>query len=157
LNELEEYIQRLEAEGGKGAGGEISVGQWEIHPWLGRKDIVDWCQSRGVVVEAYCPLVRGQRFGEEAVSLLAERKGKTAAQILIRWSLQKVWRHIIWVTASSGLTLLQGFVPLPKSVTPSRIEENAQVYDFELTEDEMELLSTDEYAPCSWDPTVSRD
>ena len=48
-------------------------------------------------------------------------------------------------------------MPLPKSVTPSRIEENASLYDFELTEDEMVMLETKEYAPCSWDPTTSRD
>ena len=49
----------------------------------------------------------------------------------------------------------QGFVPLPKSVTPSRIEENADVYDFELGKDDMKALETTEYAPCSWDPTVA--
>ena len=51
----------------------------------------------------------------------------------------------------------QGFVPLPKSVTPSRIEENAQVYDFELSEEDMKSLDTGEYSPCSWDPTTSND
>ena len=53
--------------------------------------------------------------------------------------------------------ILQGFVPLPKSVTPSRIEENANVYDFELTAEDMDLLHTTEYSPCSWDPTTSND
>ncbi|MCJ1449673.1 hypothetical protein MMC28_000001 [Mycoblastus sanguinarius] len=100
LNELEAYIQKLEAQHGKGKGGEISVGQWELHPWLARPDIVDWCQQRGVVCEAYCPIIRGQRFGEERLRKIVERTGKTPAQVLLRWSLQK------------------GFVPLPKSVTP---------------------------------------
>ena len=50
---------------------------------------------------------------------------------------------------------MQGFVPLPKSVTPSRIEENANVYDFELSAEDMKSLDTDEYAPCAWDPTKS--
>ena len=49
-----------------------------------------WCAQRGVVVEAYCPLVRGQRFEEEALGVLARRYGKTPAQVLVRWSLQKV-------------------------------------------------------------------
>lgn len=49
----------------------------------------------------------------------------------------------------------QGFVPLPKSVTPSRIEENAALYDFELSDDDMKTLETDDYAPCAWDPTTS--
>jgi len=66
---------------------------------------------------------------------LTKKYGKSPAQILMRWSLQK------------------GFVPLPKSVTPSRIVENADVYDFELTAEEMKTLDLDEYSPCCWDPT----
>ena len=139
LDELEGYIKELESQHGEGKGGAISVGQWEIHPWLTRPDIVNWCKARGTVVEAYCPLVRGQRFGEESLQKLAKAHGKTPAQVLVRWSLQK------------------GFVPLPKSVTPSRIVENAGVYNFELSKDEMAELETEDYAPCSWDPTTSQD
>lgn len=51
LDELDAYIKELEETHGKGKGGAISVGQWEVHPWLGRKDIVDWCAKKGVVVE----------------------------------------------------------------------------------------------------------
>jgi diketogulonate reductase-like aldo/keto reductase len=53
--------------------------------------------------------------------------------------------------------MLQGFVPLPKSVTKSRIEENAQLYDFELSEEDMKSLETGVYEPCAWDPTTSED
>ena len=137
LDELEGHIKELERErGGEGRGGVISVGQWEIHPWLGRGDIVDWCRERGVAVQAYCPVVRGEKFGEPVLRKLAGRYGKTEAQVLIRWSLQK------------------GFVPLPKTVTSERITENADVYDFELTEGEVEELSTDDYTVVAWDPTV---
>lgn len=90
LNELESYIKTLEEEHGKGKGGSIDVGQWELHPWLTRPDIVNWCKERGVIAEAYCPLVRGQRFGESALTALAKKHSKTKAQILVRWSLQKV-------------------------------------------------------------------
>lgn len=90
LDELESYIKELEDKNGKGKGGEISVGQWELHPWLGRPDIVEWCQKRGIILEAYCPIVRGSRFDEPILQSLAKKYDKTPAQILIRWSLQKV-------------------------------------------------------------------
>lgn len=138
LDELESYIKELEEErGGKGKGGVISVGQWEVHPWLTRPDIVKWCKDRNIAVEAYCPIVRGERFGKEPkVKVLADKYGKTEAQILLRWSLQR------------------GYIPLVKSVTPSRIAENAAIFDFELTDEEVEDLATDEYSGCAWDPTV---
>jgi diketogulonate reductase-like aldo/keto reductase len=113
------------------------VGQWELHPWLARPDIVEWCQKRGIVLEAYCPIVRGKRSDEKILQPLMKKYEKSAAQVLLRWSLQK------------------GFVPLPKSVTPSRIEENANIYGFQLTEEEMKSLETGDYAPCAWDPTIT--
>lgn len=138
LEELEAFIKELEVErGGPGKGGKIDVGQWELHPWLARPDIVAWCRERGVVLEAYSPLVRGQRMGSTLLKLLEKKHGKSAAQILLRWSLQK------------------GFVPLPKSVTKARIEENADIFDFALDEEDMKSLETGEYSPCIWDPTVS--
>ncbi|KAI9745150.1 MAG: hypothetical protein M1818_001428 [Claussenomyces sp. TS43310] len=137
LDEMEVYMKELEEEHGKGRGGVVDVGQWEVHPWLGRSDIVAWCQKRGIVVEAYSPLVRGQRMDDKLLQPLTNKYGKTGAQILLRWSLQK------------------GYVPLPKSVTPSRIKENAELYDFDLTDSEMDSLETGEYVACAWDPTVS--
>lgn len=139
LDEMEEYIKELEEERGPGKAGVISVGQWEIHPWLARPDIHQWCQKRGIVVQAYCPIVRGKRHDDPLLQPMVKKYGKTPEQVMLRWSLQK------------------GFVPLPKSVTPSRIEENANIYDFELTPDEMESLETGDYSPIAWDPTVSKD
>lgn len=140
LAELEAHIKSLESKHGPGAGGTISVGQWELHPWLPRDDIVDWCRARNIVLEAYCPLVRGQRAEDPTLEEIAAKHGKTWAQVLLRWSLQK------------------GFVPLPKSLTPHRIEENADIYDFELSAEEMERLEKKgAYEPCCWDPTVSDD
>lgn len=88
-------------------------------------------------MEAYCPIVRGARFDEPGVKKLADKYGKTPAQVLIRWSLEK------------------GFIPLPKSVTPERIGANADVFDFSLTAEEVQGLETDEYSPVAWDPTVT--
>ena len=101
---------------------------------------MSWCRARNVVVEAYCPLVRGQRADDPVLRQMAAAHGKSWAQVLLRWSLQK------------------GLVPLPKSVTPSRIRENAELFDFELSGEDMARLERqDAYEPCSWDPTVSRD
>ncbi|KAF7563641.1 hypothetical protein G7046_g447 [Stylonectria norvegica] len=138
LDELEKHIKELEKErGGEGKGGVISVGQWEIHPWLTRPDIFKWCNDRHIAVQAYCPIVRGQRFGEPKIKALADKYSKTEAQILLRWSLQR------------------GYVPLVKTVTPSRVTENAGLYDFELTEAEVEDVATDEYSVIAWDPNYT--
>lgn len=83
LEELEEYIEG-------GGGGEISVGQYELHPWLDHSDIVEWCRSRGIVVEAYSPLAHGSRLREPVLRRIGEKYKKTPAQVLIRWSLQMV-------------------------------------------------------------------
>lgn len=83
LNELEEYIKG-------GGGGEISVGQYELHPWLDRSDIVKWLRERNVVIEAYAPLARGTRFRDPLALSMAKKYGKSPAQILARWGLQNV-------------------------------------------------------------------
>ncbi|BDD59884.1 hypothetical protein MPDQ_006827 [Monascus purpureus] len=127
LEELEEYIKN-------GGGGEISVGQYEIHPWCAREDIAEWLKKRNIVVEAYSPLVQAKRMSEPVLQELAKKHNKSPAQILVRWSLQK------------------GYVPLPKSVTDSRILENSQIFDFELSKEDVESLNTGVYAPVCWDP-----
>ncbi|KAF2201004.1 aldo-keto reductase-like protein [Delitschia confertaspora ATCC 74209] len=139
LEELEGWIKEVDEKEGKGAGGVLSVNQVELHPWLARPDIVNWCKERGVVVEAYCPLVRATRGEDPLPVSLAKKYRKTTSQVLLRWSLQ------------------MGFVPLPKSVTESRIKENADIFDFELSEDDMKSLNTGKYEPCAWDPTTSKD
>ncbi|KAG9962038.1 Aldo/keto reductase, partial [Aureobasidium melanogenum] len=139
LEELEEWIKQTEEKEGKGKGGVLSVNQVELHPWLARDDIVDWCKKRGVIMEAYCPLVRATKIDDPLLTPLAKKYNKTTSQILLRWGLQK------------------NFVILPKSVTPSRIEENRDIYDFELSDEDMQTLNTGAYQPCAWDPTTSRD
>ncbi len=138
LDELLTHIAELEAErGGKGKGGVLSVGQWEIHPWVPRNDIVEWSKARNVAVEAYSPLVRGGRWGAPVLAKLAGKYGVSEAQVLIRWGLDK------------------GLLPLPKSVTPARIASNVDVFGFALTPDEVAELETTEYAPVCWDPNVA--
>merc|ERR1712098_954493 len=78
--------------------------------------------KNGIIVEAYCPLVRNQKSNDPTLNKIAEAHKKTVGHVLIRYCLQKNW------------------VPLPKSDTPSRIVENANVYDFELSKEEMKTL-----------------
>ncbi|KAF2089946.1 aldo-keto reductase-like protein [Saccharata proteae CBS 121410] len=139
LEELEAWQKDMEARNGKGKGGVLSVNQVELHPWLARPDIVQWCEQRNVLLEAYSPLVRATKNEDPTLKNLAKKYNKTPSQILLRWSLQK------------------GFVPLPKTVTESRIEENRHIYDFELSDEDMDSLHTGVYEPCAWDPTVSHD
>ncbi|KAE9394314.1 Aldo/keto reductase [Gymnopus androsaceus JB14] len=125
----------------RNAGYELpAVNQIELHPLCQQKPIVEYCQKNSIVVQAYCPIIRGKMDHEVFTSIAAKHK-RDPAQILIRWSLQK------------------GFVPLPKSATPSRIESNAKVFDFELDDDDMERISAldqGKQGAISWNP-VDRD
>ena len=94
----------------------------QLHPWCQQRTIVDYCNKHKIIIEAYSPLVRAQKAHDPTLKKVAEKHGKTAAQTLVRYCLQKGW------------------VPLPKSDTPSRIKENADVYDFELNVDDMKTL-----------------
>ncbi|KAK9450637.1 NADP-dependent oxidoreductase domain-containing protein [Limtongia smithiae] len=112
-----------------------TVNQLEVHPFLTRKELVEYCQANDIVVEAFCPITRGLKFKDQRVQALVNKYKRTPAQILLRWSLQR------------------GMVPLPKSSTPKRIEENAKVFDFAIDPVDMESLMTNEYFIVDWDPT----
>ncbi|KAI0368608.1 Aldo/keto reductase [Pilatotrama ljubarskyi] len=119
------------------AGVELPVlNQIDLHPFMTRTDIVNFCKKYDIALEAWAPLVRGLRFRHPKIVELAQKYKKEPAHILLRYSLQK------------------GFIPLPKSSSKARIQSNLQVYDFELTDQEMaELDSLDEYLVTDWDPT----
>ena len=113
-----------------------AVNQIEFHPYLFQKDLLAYCQDNGIAVEAYSPLTRGARLGDPKLVKIAESYGKSPAQILIRWALQ------------------HGSVALPKSANPQRIAENADIYDFEIsTEDMRKLNRFNENLRTCWDPT----
>ncbi|KAK9361547.1 NADP-dependent oxidoreductase domain-containing protein [Lipomyces starkeyi] len=124
LNEMESYATVKPA-----------VNQLEVHPFLTRKELVEYCQAHDIVVEAFCPITRGQKFKDQRVQALVKKYNRTPAQILLRWSLQR------------------GLVPLPKSSSPKRIEENSKVFDFEIESKDMDTLMTNEYYIVDWDPT----
>ena len=90
LDELEAWIKETEAKEGKGKGGVLSVNQVELHPWLARPDIVNWCKKRGVLCEAYSPIVRATKNDDPLLKPLAKKYNKTPSQILLRWSIQMV-------------------------------------------------------------------
>ncbi|KAM0347113.1 hypothetical protein ACHAPU_005052 [Fusarium lateritium] len=99
-----------------------SVNQIELHPWCQQRDVVAFCQENDVVIEAYSPLATGTRLQDTTVKSISAKHDKTPAQILIRYSLQKGW------------------VPLPKSSNPGRIQENINVFDFALDPKAMDAL-----------------
>lgn len=98
------------------------VNQVEIHPYLSQKELKAYCADHGIAVTAWSPLGRGQVLEDARILSVAEEVGKSAAQVVLRWHLQN------------------DTIIIPKSVTPSRIEENAQLFDFELTAEQMERV-----------------
>lgn len=86
LEELEAYINSSSGD----SGGKIDVGQYELHPWLDRTQVAEWLQKRKIVVEAYSPLAHGSRLQEPVLQELGEKYGKTPAQVMVRWGLQRV-------------------------------------------------------------------
>lgn len=68
----------------------MSVNQVEVNPWLPRKDIKTWCDKRNIQVQAWAPLAQAGRWNEPALKNIAQRVHKSEAQVLLRWSLQKV-------------------------------------------------------------------
>ena len=110
-----------------GAEEQPSVNQIEFHPGFMQTECVNFCKSCSIVVEAWSPLGTGRMLNNETLKTVAARYGKSVAQVCIRWALQ----HEV--------------LPLPKSVTPSRIRENLNVFDFELSSVDMLTIDCMEY------------
>jgi diketogulonate reductase-like aldo/keto reductase len=111
-----------------------SVNQIELTPFLQQRDVCAFCAKHGIAIEAYSPLTRGIRLGDETIVDVAKRSDRTAAQVLIRWSVQ------------------HGFIVLPKSTHTPRIAENFDL-GFELSASDMARLDgLDEGLVTGWDP-----
>lgn len=100
------------------------LNQVECHPYLAQNELKEFCTKHNIFVEAWSPLDQGgEVLQDESVQKIAATYGKTPAQTVLRWHLQN------------------NTIVIPKSVTPSRIEENFQVFDFKLTSDEMNEIN----------------
>jgi diketogulonate reductase-like aldo/keto reductase len=124
LEEMEDYAKVVPA-----------VNQVELHVFLQQPDLIKYCQDKGIVVEAYSPLAHAQSMNNPVIKKIAARHNKTYAQIMLRWLVG------------------QDLVVLPKSVTPSRVRENIEIFDFELDEqDKAEIAKLDEDLRTCWSP-----
>ena len=103
------------------------MNQIELHPGFRQEETVALCKREDIIVEAWEPLAKGKILNDERLLKIAQKYHKTAAQVCIRWSLD------------------QGFLPLPKSVTFSRIKENMEVFDFHLSQEEVDFINSFEF------------
>ncbi len=114
-----EHLQRLIDLGGTVP----AVNQVELHPALQQHAVTVFNAAQGIATEAWSPLAQGALLADPAIKEIAARHGRTPAQIILRWHLQ------------------QGRIVIPKSVTPARIRENLEVFDFDLTEAELAAVN----------------
>lgn len=98
------------------------VNQLEFHPNLMQPKLLKYCQLHNIQMQASSPLMRGLIMNDATILKLAQKHNKTAAQIVLRWDLQ------------------HGVVTIPKSVTKNRIQENSQIFDFELSQEDMKRI-----------------
>ncbi|WP_336825605.1 aldo/keto reductase [Sporosarcina sp. USHLN248] len=111
------------------------VDQVEYHPNLTQKELHAFCKEQGIQLEAWSPLMQGKLLDHPVLSEIADRHNKTTAQVIIRWDLQN------------------GVVTIPKSIKEERIKSNSDVFDFELSNEEMEKIDNlNQNLRCGPDP-----
>lgn len=111
LEEMKEYANTMPV-----------VNQVEFNPFLYQKELLEYCDTNGIRIQAYSPLVHGERLSDSRIAEVAAKHGKSNAQVLIRWSLQ------------------HGCIPIPKSLDRARMKENLDVFGFDLSSDDLSLL-----------------
>jgi diketogulonate reductase-like aldo/keto reductase len=98
----------------------LVTNQVEYHPYLDQAKVLAACRRHGLILTAHCPLGRGRLPGDPVLGEIGRHKGKSAAQVALRWAIQQ-----------------SAIVPIPRSVNPARIAENVDIFDFVLNDDEM--------------------
>ena len=101
-----------------------AVNQIECHPLCYPKELIDYCQNKGIQVQAYAPLARGAYLDNDVMCVLGIKYAHTPAQIGLRWATQK------------------GISVIPKSVHPDRIRSNGNIFDFTIEQEDMDLIDT---------------
>ncbi len=101
-----------------------AVNQIELHPYLTQDDVVAFCADHQIAIEAWAPIARGRVAADPEITDVAKQTGKTPAQVVLRWHIQR------------------GDIVFPKSVHPDRIRENIAVFDFELSDEQMEVIGS---------------
>lgn len=104
-----------------------AINQIEFHPGFMQSETLEYCKKNGIVVEAWSPLGTGRMLSNETLIAIARKYDRSVAQLCIRWCLQN------------------GTLPLPKSVTPARIVENTDVFDFVISDEDMTVINAMEY------------
>ena len=100
-----------------------AVDQVEIHPYFTNEEVRAFDRENGIATEAWSPIAQGEVLGDPVVRRIADETGRTPAQVVLRWHVQR------------------GDIVFPKSVTPARVRENFEIFDFELSDDQMTALS----------------
>ena len=114
-----EELERLATE----AGQQPTINQIELHPYLQQVELRAWHAEHGIATEAWSPIAQGAVLADETIETIAAHHERTPAQVVLRWQIQL------------------GNVVIPKSVTPERIRENFQLFDFELSEDDVATIA----------------
>jgi diketogulonate reductase-like aldo/keto reductase len=125
LEEMKHYAQEMPV-----------INQIEVHVFLQQPEVIAYCHEHSIAVEAYSPLAHAREMDEPVIARIAQKHAKSYAQIMLRWCIE------------------QNLIVLPKSITPSRIQENINIFDFSLDEVDMQQMSTlNRSLRTCWDPT----
>jgi 2,5-diketo-D-gluconate reductase A len=113
------HVDRLAQESDKTP----AVNQVEVHPYFANEEVRAYCHERGIAIEAWSPIAQGKVLSDEVISRIAAAHGKTPAQVVLRWHIQR------------------GDIVIPKSVSPERMRSNFEIFDFNLDSDEMTAIT----------------